>query len=102
MPGFFGVHENEGKISISEARLLYVSYLILQVMLLLLPLLGAAIYSMVEEERSKGYTRGYDRFRLTVAGAVALTILLWTYLGKTGTWIIILSNWALLFYLLKK
>ena len=59
--------------------------MILQLMLLLIAVLGSSIYTLIEEESKTGFARGHDKFRFTLLGTLAVSLVLWMSLGDIGS-----------------
>jgi len=68
--------------------------MIIQLTLLLIAVLGASVYTLIDEERKKGFVRGYDRFRFTLLGALGISLVIWFSLGDLGSWIAVVIAWT--------
>ena len=70
--------------------------MILHLMLLLIAVLGSSIYTLIEEESKTGFARGHDKFRFTLLGTLAVSLVLWMSLGDMGSWIAVAIAWSYL------
>ncbi|MBD3207581.1 hypothetical protein GF319_14715 [Candidatus Bathyarchaeota archaeon] len=72
--------------------------MILQLLLLMIAVLGASVYTLIKEEKKTGFAKGHDKFRFTLFGVLGVSLGLWFFLGSYGPWLAVAIAWAYLVF----